>query len=111
MPPKISAAMTAAPTIPTHFGMKIPAGRSPFGAGAAVVPATGAVGAVAAAATGAASVGSDDASGAGDTAAAAGAGATSSSSPACCTASSQVNGLVSAVGLSSDVAGDGSPSD
>ncbi len=99
MPPNTSAAMIAAATRPSHFGMKMPAGRS---AGAVAAAAVGA----GAGATGLAWV----ASGSFGAAAAAGAGATSSSSPAFGTAASSVKGLVSAVGASSGVAGDGSPS-
>ncbi len=96
MPPKTSAATMAAATMPTHFGTKIPAGRSVDATGAAgttgATGATGAVGSAAAAAgaTGAATVGASD---------------TSSSSPADFTASSYVNGLSSTVGGSWGAAG------
>src|SRR4051794_25940973 len=92
MPPKISAATMAAATSPTHFGTKIPAGRS------VVESASGAGAGSPGAATGAACVG------------ASAAGATSSSSPDGDAAAAGAKGLVSAVRVSSGTAGDGVPS-
>src|SRR4051794_4118321 len=96
MPPKISAATMASATSPTHFGTKIPAGRS------VVESASGAGAGSPGAATGAACVG------------ASAAGATSSSSPdgdaGGDAAAAGAKGSVSAVGVSSGTAGDGVPS-